>query len=50
MECENKGNVDYDYQVGQKVLVRKDGILNKTESRYKPEPWMITLVFMNGMI
>jgi hypothetical protein len=24
---ENKGRIDYDYKVGQKVLVRKEGIL-----------------------
>jgi hypothetical protein len=26
---ENKGKIDYDYQVGQKVLVQNDGILLK---------------------
>ncbi len=26
---ENEGRIDYDYQVGQKVLVRNDGILCK---------------------
>jgi hypothetical protein len=26
---ENKGRIDYDYKVGQKVLVRKEGILRK---------------------
>jgi hypothetical protein len=31
---ENEGWVDYDYQVGQKVLVRNNGILRKAESRY----------------
>ena len=41
---------DYDYQVGQKVLVRKDGILHKTESRYETEPWMITSVHTNGTV
>jgi hypothetical protein len=30
--CENKGRIDYDYKVGQKVLVRKEGILLKSES------------------
>ncbi len=25
--CENKGRIDYDYKVGQKVLVRKEGIV-----------------------
>ena len=32
--CENKGRIDYDYKVGQKVLLRKDGILRNAESRW----------------
>ncbi len=28
---ENEGQIDYDYQVGQKVLVRNDGILLKAD-------------------
>ncbi len=36
--CENKGRIDYDYKVGQKVFVRNDGILRKTESRYLKDP------------
>jgi hypothetical protein len=47
---ENEGQIDYDYQVGQKVLVRNDGILRKAESRYLREPWLITSVHMNGTI
>ena len=35
---ENKGRIDYDYQVGQKVLVQNNGILHKAESRYLKEP------------
>jgi hypothetical protein len=35
---ENEGRIDYDYQVGQKVLVWKDGILHKAESMYLKEP------------
>ena len=35
---ENNSCVDYDYKVGGKVLVWKDGILRKTESRYDSEP------------
>jgi hypothetical protein len=31
---ENEGRIDYDYQVGQKVLVRNDSILHKAELRY----------------
>ena len=49
-ERENKKRVDYDYQVGGKVLIRKDGILRKTESCYDSEPWTITLVHTNGTI
>jgi hypothetical protein len=30
---ENKGRIDYDYKVGQKVLLRKEGILCNAESR-----------------
>ncbi len=47
---ENKGRIDYDYQVGQKVLVRNDGILCKAESRYQREPWPITSVHTNETI
>jgi hypothetical protein len=47
---ENNSQIDYDYKVGGKVLVRKDGILCKTESRYDSEPWTITSVHTNGTI
>jgi hypothetical protein len=47
---ENKTRVDFDYKVGDKVLVRKDGILRKTESRYQSDPWTITTVHTNGTI
>ncbi len=36
--CENKGRRDYDYKVGQKVLVWNNGILCKAESRYLKDP------------
>ena len=49
-ERENKSRIDYDYKVGDKVLVRKDGILRKTESRYNSDPWTITTVHTNGTI
>jgi hypothetical protein len=45
---EKKSRIDYDYQVGDKVLVRNDGILYKAESRYLKEPWTIISVHMNG--
>jgi hypothetical protein len=31
-ERENKRRMDYDYKVGDKVLIAKDGILRKSES------------------
>ncbi len=31
---ENKDRIDYDYKVGQKKLLRKEGILRHAESRY----------------
>jgi hypothetical protein len=47
---ENKKRVDYDYKVGDKVLIRKDGILCKAESRWIKEPWTIMTVHTNGTI
>ena len=47
---ENKGRKDWDYQPGDIVLVIKDGILRKCESRYDSEPWNITSVHTNGTI
>jgi hypothetical protein len=47
---ENKDRIDYDYLVGQKLLVWNDGILCKAESRYLKEPWTILSVHTNGTI
>ena len=47
---ENEGRIDYDYNVGQKVLVRKEGILRNAESRWHKKPWLITTVHTNGTI
>jgi hypothetical protein len=47
---ENKGRINYDYKVGQKVLLRKEGILCNTESRWHKNPWLITSVHTNGTI
>ncbi len=47
---ENKGRIDYDYEVGQKVLLRKEGILRNTESRWHKKSWLITTVHTNGTI
>ena len=40
----------YDYKVGGKVFIQKDGILHKSETRYDSEPWTITTVHTNGTI
>jgi hypothetical protein len=42
--------IDYDYKVGDKVLVINEGILCKAESTYSKEPWTITTVHTNGTI
>ncbi len=47
---ENKGRIDYDYKVGQKVLLRKEGILCNAESRWHKKPWLITSAHTNGTI
>ncbi len=39
---ENKCRIDYDYKVGRKVLLRKEGILRNAESRWHKHPWLIT--------
>jgi hypothetical protein len=46
----NAKHIDYDYNVGDKVLVINKGILSKAESTYGKEPWTITTVHMNGTI
>jgi hypothetical protein len=47
---ENKGRIDYDYEVGEKVLLQKEGILCNAESRWHEKPWLITTVHTNGTI
>ena len=47
---ENEGRTDYDYEVGQKVLLQKEGILRNAESRWHKKPWLITSVHTNGTI
>jgi hypothetical protein len=47
---ENKGRINYDYKVGQKVLLRKEGILRNAESSWHKNPWLITSVHTNGTI
>ncbi len=43
-------NIDYDYKIGDKVLVINEGILRKAESAYGNKPWTITTVHMNRTI
>jgi hypothetical protein len=47
---ESKDKIDYDYKVGQKVLLRKEGILRNSEFRWHKKPWLITSVHTNGII
>jgi hypothetical protein len=47
---ENEGRIDYDYKVGQKVLLQKEGILRNAESRWHKKPWLIMTVHTNGII
>jgi hypothetical protein len=47
---ENKGGIDYDYKVGQKVLLRKEGILRNAESIWHKRPRLIMTVHTNGTI
>eukprot|EP00804_Cyclotella_cryptica_P030245 CCRYP_017127-RA/>CCRYP_017127-RA protein AED:0.43 eAED:0.41 QI:0/-1/0/1/-1/0/1/0/96 len=49
-QWENAAQIDWDYQPGDQVLLQKDGILCKTESRYESDPWTITSVHTNGTI
>ena len=50
MEHENPLCRIWDYQVGDKELLRKDGILRKSESQYKHDHWTITSIHTNGTI
>jgi hypothetical protein len=47
---ENAKRIDYDYKVGDKVLLINVGILLKAESVFGKEPWTITTVHTNGTI
>ena len=47
---ENEKQIDFDYIVGDKILILKDGILRKAESSKQKEPWTITTVHTNGTI
>ena len=49
-QCENKSCVDWDYKIGDKVLLCKEGILRKSKSKYHRDPWTISTVHTNGTI
>ena len=42
--------MDFDYKVGDKIQIVKDGILRKAESPKQNEPWTLTTVHTNGTI
>jgi hypothetical protein len=46
----NAKPIDYDYKVGDKVLLINEGILRKAESAYGKEPCTITIVHTNRTI
>ncbi len=46
----NKYCIDYNYEVGDKVLIAKDGILYKAEFKLGKKPWPYMTVHMNGTI
>jgi hypothetical protein len=50
MARENSKRVDYDYKVGNKVLLTEEGILCKAESPYSTKPWTISPIHTNGTI
>jgi hypothetical protein len=46
----NSKRVDYDYKVGNKVLLTEERILCKAESPYSKNPWTIKTIHTNGTI
>jgi hypothetical protein len=50
MAGNNSKQVDYDYKVGNKVLLTQECILRKAESPYSKKPWTITAVHTNETI
>jgi hypothetical protein len=47
---ENKWHINFDYKIGDQVLIAKDGILRKFESKFGKEPWTIMMAHTNGTI
>ncbi len=48
MARKNSKQVDYDYKVGNKILLTEEGILRKAESPYSKKPWTITTMHTKG--
>ena len=46
---ENNRRLSHDYAVGDKILILKDGILRKAETKYEG-PYTITQVHCNGTV
>jgi hypothetical protein len=46
----NSKQVNYDYKVGNKVMLTEEGILHNAESPYSKKPWTITTIHTNGTI
>jgi len=46
---ENARRIDFDYAVGHKVMIRKDGHVRKAEDKYLG-PFIVTQVHTNGTI
>ena len=47
-ERENSKRIDYDYKISDKVLIVKEGILRKAESRYGKEPRQFIQMELSG--
>eukprot|EP00804_Cyclotella_cryptica_P017856 CCRYP_001243-RA/>CCRYP_001243-RA protein AED:0.37 eAED:0.56 QI:0/0/0/1/0/0/2/0/131 len=39
-----------DYKIGDRILLRKEGILRKSENKYHKDPWTISTVHANCRI
>jgi hypothetical protein len=50
MARKNSKQVNYDYKVGDKVLLTQEGILCKAESLYSKEPWTFMTAHKNATI
>ncbi len=50
MARKNSKQVDYDYKVGDEVLLTQEGILHKAECPYSKKPWTIMTAHTNGTI